>query len=117
MMADESAKRWYPEKLLEPDGGEAEASEIPSERDLDLEMVWSLLSDNDSDPAQAKKKGVLVPLDEVIIHTKTKKHDGKTWVDPGHAELQEEIRKLYGGNLPLRGDDDGTGGAGQLEIC
>ncbi|VFQ71990.1 unnamed protein product [Cuscuta campestris] len=88
MMADESAKRWSPEKLPEPGGGEAEASEIPSERDLDLEMVWSLLSDNDSDPAQGKKKGVPVPLDEVTIHTKTKKHDGKTWVDPGHAELQ-----------------------------
>ncbi|RAL45396.1 hypothetical protein DM860_013792 [Cuscuta australis] len=36
----------------------------------------------------AKKKGAPVLLDEVIIHTKTKKHDGKTWVDPGHAELQ-----------------------------
>ncbi|VFQ69756.1 unnamed protein product [Cuscuta campestris] len=152
---------------------------------------------------EAKKKGGPVPLDEVIIHTKTKKHDGKTWVDPEHAELQaqffelheearqkglqvtdqeiwyslvgghntknrvpgvgdyasskphrsstssssavemealkehnqrlqeqidnltlslsltiqEEIRKLYGGNLPQRGDDDGTGGAGQPGIC
>ncbi|VFQ96797.1 unnamed protein product [Cuscuta campestris] len=159
----------------------------------------------------AKKKGAPVLLDEVIIHTKTKKHDGKTWVDPGHAELQaqffelreearqnglkvtdeeiwyslveghnaknrvpgvgdyvremkkinpsskphrsstsssstaemaalkeqnqrlheqldnltsslsltiqEEIRKLYGGNLPPRGDDDGMGGAGQPGIC
>ncbi|VFQ83657.1 unnamed protein product [Cuscuta campestris] len=94
MMADESAKRWSPEKLPEPGGREAEASEIPSERDLDLEMVWSLLSDNDSDPAQGKKKGVHVPLDEVIIHTKTKKHDGKTWVDPGHAELQAQFFEL-----------------------
>ncbi|RAL39437.1 hypothetical protein DM860_002970 [Cuscuta australis] len=52
MMADESAKRWSPEKLPEPGGGETEASGIPSERDLDLEMVWSLLSDDGSDPAQ-----------------------------------------------------------------
>ncbi|VFQ70701.1 unnamed protein product [Cuscuta campestris] len=27
--------------------------------------------------------------------------------------IQEEIRKLYGGNLHPRGDDDGMGGAGQ----
>ncbi|VFQ71606.1 unnamed protein product [Cuscuta campestris] len=27
--------------------------------------------------------------------------------------IQEEIRKLYGGNLPQQGNDDGTGGAGQ----
>ncbi|VFQ99354.1 unnamed protein product [Cuscuta campestris] len=31
--------------------------------------------------------------------------------------IQEEIRKLYGGNLPRQGDDDGTGGAGQPGIC
>ncbi|VFQ65961.1 unnamed protein product [Cuscuta campestris] len=41
------------------------------------------------DNSMAKKKGGHVSLDEVIIHTKTKKHDGKTWVDPEHAELQE----------------------------
>ncbi|VFQ96743.1 unnamed protein product [Cuscuta campestris] len=38
---------------------------------------------------KAEKKGGPVQLDEVIIHTKTKKHDGKTWVDPEHAELQD----------------------------
>ncbi|VFQ90817.1 unnamed protein product [Cuscuta campestris] len=43
---------------------------------------------------QAKKKGALVLLDEVIIHTKTKKHDDKTWVDPGHAELQAQFFEL-----------------------
>ncbi|VFQ90250.1 unnamed protein product [Cuscuta campestris] len=42
----------------------------------------------------AKKKGAPVQLDEVIIHTKTKKHDGKTWVDPGHAELQAQFFEL-----------------------
>ncbi|VFQ65965.1 unnamed protein product [Cuscuta campestris] len=31
--------------------------------------------------------------------------------------IQEEIRKLYGGNLPPRGYDDGMGGAGQPRIC
>ncbi|VFQ84575.1 unnamed protein product [Cuscuta campestris] len=31
--------------------------------------------------------------------------------------IQEEIRKLYGGNLPPRGNDDGMGGAGQPGIC
>ncbi|VFQ95859.1 unnamed protein product, partial [Cuscuta campestris] len=31
--------------------------------------------------------------------------------------IQEDLRKLYGGNLPRRGDDDGTGGAGQPGIC
>ncbi|VFQ85579.1 unnamed protein product [Cuscuta campestris] len=158
-----------------------------------------------------KKKSGPVQLDEVIIHTKTKKHDDKTWVDPEHAELQaqffelreearqkglqvtdqeiwyslveghnvknrvpgvgdyeremrkmnlsskprrsstssssaaemaalkeqnqrlqeqidnltsslsltiqEEIRRLYGGNLPRRGDDDVTGGVGHPGIC
>ncbi|VFQ90308.1 unnamed protein product [Cuscuta campestris] len=42
----------------------------------------------------AKKKGGHVSLDEVIIHTKTKKHDGKTWVDPEHAELQAQFFEL-----------------------
>ncbi|VFR00834.1 unnamed protein product [Cuscuta campestris] len=31
--------------------------------------------------------------------------------------IQEEIRKLYGGNPPPRGDDDRMGGAGQPRIC
>ncbi|VFQ76738.1 unnamed protein product [Cuscuta campestris] len=31
--------------------------------------------------------------------------------------IQEEIRKLYGGNLPRRGDDDGTRGTWQIGIC
>ncbi|VFQ67200.1 unnamed protein product [Cuscuta campestris] len=31
--------------------------------------------------------------------------------------IQEDKRKLYGGNLPRRGDDDGTGGARQPGIC
>ncbi|VFQ95684.1 unnamed protein product [Cuscuta campestris] len=42
----------------------------------------------------AKKKGGSVSLDEVIIHTKTKKHDGKTWVDPEHAELQQFLAQI-----------------------
>ncbi|VFQ82893.1 unnamed protein product [Cuscuta campestris] len=47
-----------------------------------------------NDKEQGKKKGVPVPLDEVIIHTKTKKHNGKTWVDPGHGELQAKFFEL-----------------------
>ncbi|VFQ70081.1 unnamed protein product [Cuscuta campestris] len=43
---------------------------------------------------KAKKKGGHVSVDEVIIHTKTKKHDGKTWVDPEHAELQAQFFEL-----------------------
>ncbi|VFQ79865.1 unnamed protein product [Cuscuta campestris] len=42
----------------------------------------------------AKEKGAPVPLDEVIIHTKTKKHNDKTWVDSGHAELQAQFFEL-----------------------
>ncbi|VFQ88701.1 unnamed protein product [Cuscuta campestris] len=42
----------------------------------------------------SKKKGAPVSLDEVIIHTKTKKHDGQSWVDPVVAELQAQFLEL-----------------------
>ncbi|VFQ66931.1 unnamed protein product [Cuscuta campestris] len=42
----------------------------------------------------SKKKGARVSLDEVIIHTKTKKHDGQSWVDPVVAELQAQFLEL-----------------------
>ncbi|VFQ95969.1 unnamed protein product [Cuscuta campestris] len=35
----------------------------------------------------AAKKGAPISVEEVIVHTKTKKHDGQTWVDPIDADL------------------------------
>lgn len=35
----------------------------------------------------AAKKGTPVSLEDAIVHMKTKKHDGQSWVDPANADL------------------------------